>query len=297
MADLYSVATKLLDESFNPLDTPNYGLAIILNETTISCCTVDFKRNKFLGLHRFEKIVGDPRENQLSSGPLFLDFFSEVITAIPWLRNPFRITKIAYDGKNTTLVPAQLFDPNEKEQYLNFNFTQVTEGPVFCDHLMPLDAWQVYCVPPAVVEATMEFFPKCKVVHAASLLIESIWINYKNRINTPHIFLHVRKQLFDLMIFNGRQMSYFNTFRFQNPDDVTYYLIFVMEQLNLNPEKIPLVLLGNIEMGNDLSELLLRYVRHVETARRNDSYKYSYILNQLPPHSDFPLFNFFSCGL
>jgi len=128
-------------------------------------------------------------------------------------------------------VPAQLFDPKEKEHYLNFNFSQLTDEQVFCDHLMPLDAWQVYGVPVSIVEATKELFPQSKVVHSSSLLIESVWINYKNRINSPHVFLHVRELLFDLMIFNGRQMNYFNTFPFQNPEDVTYYLIFVMEQL------------------------------------------------------------------
>ena len=99
------------------------------------------------------------------------------------------------------------------------------------------------------------------------------------------------------MIFDGRQMSYFNTFSFTNPEDVAYYLIFVLEQLNFNPETVPVVLLGAIEMGDGLSELLPRYVRNIETGRRSDAYRYSYMMNQLPPHFCFPLLNLFSCGL
>jgi hypothetical protein len=78
---------------------------------------------------------------------------------------------------------------------------------------------------------------------------------------------------------------------------VTYYLVFVLEQLNLNPETIPLVLLGDVEATVGLSELLHRYIRHVERGRRNEAFRYSYILNQLPPQSNFPLLNFFSCAL
>ena len=297
MADLFTIADNLLDESFSPHDTRHYGLAIVLSETSIGCCTLDLRRNKFLGLHRFIRTEEKPLENQSNSGSTFKDFFNGVCIAIPWLKNQFKIVKIGFDGIKATLVPDGLFDPNERDHYLKFNYSYHTDELIFCDHLMPLNAWQVFTIPESIGEAVREFFPKTKIIHVSSLLIESIWINYKNRINSPHIFLHVRDHLFDLMIFNGRQMTYFNTFPFHNPEDVTYYLIFVLEQLNFNPETIPLVLLGNVVMGDSLSELILRYVRHVESGRRNEAYRYSYMLNQLPPQTFFPLLNFFSCGL
>jgi hypothetical protein len=213
------------------------------------------------------------------------------------MKHGFKIVKIAFDGKKSTLIPAALFDPEDKEHYFRFNFTQEKDELIRCDHLIPLDAWSVFTLPQNIQSATQDVFPKSKVIHASSLLIESVWINYKNRTSSPHIFLHVREHLFDLMIFDGRQMNYFNTFPYQNPEEVTYYLIFVLEQLNFNPETIPLLLLGNVETGDGLYELLRQYVRNVETGRRNEAYKYSYVLNQLPVQSFYPLLNFFSCGL
>lgn len=297
MADQYTFALDLLDESFNPSDTLNCGLAIVLSETSISCCILDLRRNKFLGLHRCIRSDLKLPEGQVNPVVSFRDFLDGVARTIPWLTNSFKTVKIAFDGQKSTLVPALLFDPNETEQYLKFNFTLSQDELIYCDHLMPLDAWQVFTVPEHAVEAIRQVFPGSKVVHFSSLFIESVWINYKNRINAPHVFLHIREPLLDLMIFDGRQMSYFNTFPFANAEDVTYYLIFVLEQLNYNPEIIPLVLLGNDEAGEELSELLLRYVRHIETGRRNEAYRYSYILNKLPPQTCFPLLNFFSCEL
>jgi hypothetical protein len=297
MTDKYTFAINLMDESFNPYDTRNYGLAIIMSETSIGFCTLDFKRNKFLGLHRCVRNEVPPQEGRESQIPSFREFLDGVCTTIPWLKNSFKQVKIAYHGKNSTLVPALLFDPEAREQYLKFNFTPNQDDLILSDHLMPLDAYQVFTVPERMMEAAKHIFPKSKIVHFSSLLIESVWISYKNRINSPHVFLHLREQLVDIMIFDGRQMNYFNTFTFQSPEDVVYYLIFVMEQLNFNPEMIPLVLLGDVATGEGLSELLLRYVRHIETGRRNESYRYSYILNQVPSHTLFPLLNFFSCGL
>lgn len=286
-----------MDESFSPDDTGNYGLAMLLGETAVSFCILDLKRNKFLGLQRYLRKDMLSPESRTDTGPAFMEFLTGILTAVPWLKDPFKTVKIAYDGKKSTLVPAAYFNQDEKEHFLNFNFSREKEELVFSDHLMPLDAWLIFTVPAPVVDAAREIFPKCRVIHASSLLIESIWINYKNRITASHVFLHLREPLLDLMIFDGKQMYYFNTFTFRAPEDIVYYLIFVLEQLDLNPETIPLVMLGTCEAEESLPDLLNRYMRHIETGKRNDAYSYSYVLNKLPYHASFPLLNFFSCGL
>ncbi len=297
MADQCTFDEKLLDESFDPQDVRSYGLAILLNETSFSCSILDFKRNKFIGLIRCIPMAVNPADGQQTPITSFKTFLHSVSSALPWLEGPFRMVKIAYDGKSSTLVPSALFDPGELDRIYRFNFSLNPGEVVFADHLMPLDAWQVYAVSESILEPARTLFPKNKIVHSTSLLIESVWINYKNRINTPHVFLNVREHLFDLMVFDGHQMVFFNTFPFQNPDDVAYYLIFMMEQLNFNPEITPLILLGSVDIGDALSDLLHRYVRNTTTGRRNEAYRYSYILNQLPPQACFSLLNFFSCGL
>ena len=297
MTDHFTGGLTLLDDSFNPQEARNYGLAIFLSDTSFTFCILDFKRNKVIGLQ--ELVKADVQQlNTLSNQKIsYPDFLDSIFNAMPWLTSPFKLVKIAYEGKKSTLIPAPLFNPDEKENYLRFSFQSGGEEKFLSDHLLSMDSFQVFSVPAFILNSISERFQDIRIVHATSVLIESIWINYKNRINAFRVFLHLRSSLFDLMIFDGRQMTYFNTFPFQNPEDVTYYLIFVLEQLNFNPETVPLILLGNVEKGAALVELLLRYVRHVEFGRRNDVYRYSYMLNQLPQHAYYPLLNFFSCGL
>ncbi|MEI7662736.1 MAG: DUF3822 family protein [Bacteroidota bacterium] len=297
MADHFTVGLNLLDNSFNAEDARNYGLAIFFSDTQCTFCILDGKRNKLIALHQMLKY--DVQQiNTLSSQKIsYPDFLKGVLTSMPWLKSSFRQVKIAYEGKKSTLIPSSLFDPARLEDYLQFNFQPGKDEDVLADHLISMDSYQVFTIPVHIRQSILTHFPGSRIVLAASVLIESVWINYKNRINAPRVFLNLCATFFNLMIFDGRQMSYFNTFAFQNPEDVTYYLIFVLEQLNLNPETIPLIMLGNVERGDELVELLFKYVRHVEFGRRNEGYKYSYALNQLPPHVHSPLFNFFSCGL
>jgi len=297
MADLFTVVNNKLDETFNLQDTRNYGLAILFSEAGFSYCILDFKRNKYLGVQHMIRHDANPQHTMPGAKLPFDDFLKNIMNAMPWLKNPFKSVKIGYEGRKCTLIPAQLFDATARDSYLKLSFPKIEEEQTFSDHLMPLDSHQVFAIPVSVLNAMRGHYPNIKIVHFSSILIESIWINYKNRINANKAFVHVREKLFDLMIFDGRQMSYFNTFPFQNAEDVAYYLIFVLEQLNLNPEHIPLVLLGNVEKGSGLCELLAKYVRHVEFGRRNEAFKYSYILNQMQPQSYYPLLNFYSCGL
>ena len=297
MADHFSTVVNKLDESFSPQDSHQYGLAVLFSEVSFSYCILDFKRNKYLGLHQV--LRSDAAQRRMPQHPRTTgdDFFRNIFLSAPWLKNEYKVTRLAWEGGWSTLVPAGLFDPDEKERYLNLTIHPGPDEQVFADHLLPMDAYQVFSVPNQILNTMKGYFPKVKIVHHSSVLIESIWLNYKNRINASRTFLHVRDRYFDLMIFDGRQMSYFNSFQFHNPEDIVYYLIFVLEQLSFNPESMPLVLLGNTEKGGSLAELLTRYVRHVEFGRRNEGFKYSYLFNQVAHHAHYPLMNFLSCGL
>lgn len=297
MADQFSTVVNKLDESFSPQDTQHYGLAILFSEVSFTYCILDFKRNKYLGLHhllRSDAASGRIPQHTKSTRD---DFYRNIFLSAPWLKNSYRVTKIAWEGGRSTLVPAALYEPDEKAGYLNLTMNPNSEEQVFADHLIPLDAYQVFSMPDQVLHTIQGYFPKVKIVHHTSVLIESIWVNYKNRISANRTFLHIRERFFDLMIFDGRQMTYFNSFQFQNNEDIAYYVIFVLEQLNFNPESMPLVLLGNTEKGGGLTDLLSRYVRHVEFGRRNANFKYSYLFNQVSLHGYYPLMNFLSCGL
>ncbi|MCK9421201.1 MAG: DUF3822 family protein [Bacteroidales bacterium] len=297
MADLFTLVVNKLDESFDIQETRNYGLSLVFSETGFSYAVLDFRHNKYLGIQQVKKNDHSHGQGVPAVKPSFDDFLINAFDAMPWLKNQYKTIKIAYEGKKSTLIPSLLYDVKEREHYLQFGFSNSLEEKTFSDHLVPLDIQHVFTIPVAIFNSIKVHYPSVNIVHFSSVVIKSIWINYKNRINTARVFLHIRENRFDLMIFDGRQMSYFNSFPFQNGEDICYYLIFVIEQLNHNPEIMPLVLLGNIEKSAPDFELLYKYIRNIEFAHRNDAFIYSNTLNQFPPHFFYPLLNFQACGL
>jgi len=86
-------------------------------------------------------------------------------------------------------------------------------------------------------------------------------------------------------------MLFYNSFNYHSAEDFIYYLLFVCEQLHLNPETIEVVLLGEIEKNSTVYSLTQKYIRTIIFGERTDGAQYSYQLQTIPSNYYFTLFN------
>ncbi len=110
-------------------------------------------------------------------------------------------------------------------------------------------------------------------------------------------FVNIRDGLMDIVVLNGNRFEFFNTFDYKANTDVVYFLIFVFEQLGINPEEVDLSLTGMTDHRSGLYELIYRYVRNVRFEKYSGNFNYSYIFSELPAHQYCNLLNFHLCGL
>ena len=66
----------------------------------------------------------------------------------------------------------------------------------------------------------------------------------------------------------------YNTFEYNTNEDFIYYILFVLEQLNLNPETINLVFLSDVIENDELHSIAYKYIRNVTFGNRNDTFTY-----------------------
>ena len=261
------------DENFRPENTSAYSLIFEVEKKSCRFSLLEIDKNRFIGL-------GDFRRS-----------FEDVVNSVKWLTNSFHSTRIIIANSLSTLIPTALFSKEDSSLYLDFNFEKYDQDTIFNDELRNLQINSVYCIPGDLHKKIISYFPDAKVSHISTILIECLFANFKNLFGQGKVFLNVRNGEFDLIIFKVKGLQYFNSFQFKAPEDLLYYLIFVMEQLNLNPEETPLVLLGDTDKKSEIFELIFRYVRNVEFVDRNETSGYSYVLNEIPSHKYYSLFN------
>ncbi len=284
------VAVSAFDKALEKEASEYYRLSIQLSQDGFSFCILDTRRNKYLGLQsiNFSNITGPQVFNQV---------LGEVIPGISWLRLPYEFTRIIYESRISTLIPEALFHPDRARDYLAFNHPLSRGEPCFDDHLPTLAARNLWAMPAAVRDTLLQYFPAAGIHHHAGALIESLLIRYKHSPPEDRVFAHIRNGWFDIVVMHGGQLRFYNSFRYNVREDFIYYLIYVLEQLNLNPETVSLIFLGEIMKTSALHDIAYKYVRHISFGTRNPAYDYSYVLDEIPEHFYFNLLNLQQCEL
>lgn len=284
------VQTSAFDKALETEATEYYRLSIQLSQDGFSFCVFDPRQNKYIGLQSF-KFTDAGNPSSLSR------ILEELIPEVALLKQPYEDTRIIFENRVSTLIPEPLYDPGKQEAALSFNLDIATGSRIKSDRLTISESRNIWAIPSGVDDTLKRFFPGSVIHHHSSVLIESMLMQNKNNEGDNRIYIHVRKGWFDVLLFEGRRMLFYNTFDFRVREDFIYYIIYVIEQLGLNPETIRLILLGEIMKVSSLYDISYKYVRHIEFAPRNPGYDYSYVFRDIPGHYYLNLLNLQQCEL
>jgi hypothetical protein len=147
------------------------------------------------------------------------------------------------------------------------------------------------------METLKALFPRARFICHSSALIEGLMIQYKNLPEEKRAFVNTRNSFIDIVIIEGKNLLYYNSFKYASKEDFIYYIIFVLEQLNLNPEETELILSGFIEKSSSLFEMVYKYVRNIRFRELSGNFSYSYVFDEIPSHYFTNLINSGLCEL
>ena len=280
--------TRFLDKSFNEQNTRDYVMSAMLDMHGFVLSVYDSAKNKIIGLveEHFEELENEAEINTQ------LDI---LLNKIPWLGFPFLQASLVYRTPVSTLVPLPLFDKNNAALYLEFNHAFPKENRILFENVKHNDAVNIYSLPNAVVEKVKISWPNVLLKHVSSCLIEQLHVLVKNKSDNNSLFVNVAENSFDLVYFKHSKLHFINQFAFHTKEDFIYFLLTAIEQLQLNPESVELMLSGKIDKSDALYEIIYRYIRKVSFLGRNDNFSYSYVLDEVKPHKHFILFNSLQC--
>lgn len=256
----------------------------------------EYDLTAFIGEHSFIYCLRDREKDRFVAAEVLKEPLERVLQAYPWLGQPFRSVHLVIENNKSTLVPEMLYEDSDRENLLDFTVDRGIREQILADHLQHPQVYNLFAVPEDLLNRVKAAFPTGKICHVTSTLIETLWINFKNRLSARKLFVHLRDGSFDLVVYDGAQLYYANSFSFLVPEDIAYYVIFVMEQLGLNPEETGAVLLGQIDRKSPVFELLFRYIRNLEFASRGESVRVSPAFHDVPEHFLYLLLNPVLCG-
>lgn len=287
----YAVDLKTIhdcvDKSWYSNPPESAHLSIQISIYAVSIAILDSAKNKYLVLKtvRFTKV---PTEIELPKAVAHYLSNEELVTD-----EHFKTVSATVINAYSTLIPQSLFEPEKAKEYLSFNQPILASEPVFHEKLRNIDAQSVFTVSKELKEVLENKFPQITIKHNSSVLIDALLNQYKN--TSEKFVVNMEPTHFEVVLIRNNKLIYYNSFAHQTSEDFLYYLLFAAEQLQLNPEEVDLIFLGEVDKKSAIYDICYSYVRHVSFGSRPETYEYSFVMNELPKHYYYNLFSQHIC--
>jgi hypothetical protein len=281
---------SLKDESFIKENARHYSLSVEISYDGLAYTVFDEVKNRYILLesYSFNKVFNDSQ--------LIINL-QKVADSCENLKYDFEKSLIMFKNNKYTFIPSALFIPEERELYLRFNQDVENSDLISSDLIKNISSQNIYATPRLLSSFISGNFTNYSLQHHITALIEIILFKFKNNDENKSVFVNLSQSFVDILILENQKLLLCNTFQFKTGEDFIYYLMFVFEQMKLNPEKTGVTIMGEIEKDSALFNYIEKYIRNTCFIERNNDFSYSYQMDKLPQHYFYNLFNLKLCGL
>ena len=283
LSNKITATISFIDEAFDKAKAMGYQLVLQIGVEGVQLAVKEIQRNKYIALESY-------RFTDIYSFDTVVDLWNVLSGESSLVPVKYKAVTCLVVNNQSTIVPSPLFEDSKKGMYLKFNTAVQEDDLIVVDDIKNLDAKNVFALPLALKTKLASQFSGLVYHHCSTVLLESLLAQSKN-LGAKKLFVHIYSSHFEAIVTEGKNLVFYNTFNFLTPEDFIYYLVFVYEQLQLNPETFEATFIGEVEKGSELYILAQKYIRNIKMGERTDSADYSYQLQTLPKHAFFTVFN------
>ena len=229
--------------------------------------------------YQFETTINSPQHQ--------LNLIKSIFENEPLLNENYKNVIVSHCNNLVTQVPKPFFDKNNLENYLQYTVKVLENDFIAFDEIDNTEIVNVYIPFVNINNFLLEKYGGFTYKHSSTILIENLVRIYKNS-NKQSCFVNVTNNWFEIVVVKNKKLELYNCFNFTTKEDFIYYILFVAEQLKLNPEEFELILMGDIEKDSELYTIAYNYIRNVDFYKPQNK---SHLIKDVSPHSHFTLLN------
>ena len=230
-------------------------LSIQVSLNGLSFCTLNSQTNS---LDYFK----DVRFENRITPPQLLDKLVEQFNSDANLQKDFKDIIVVHENELSSLVPKDLFDENHLADYLKFNTKILGTDYITWDAIETNSSVNVYVPFVNINNYLYEHFGEFRFLHFSTVLIEKLLKNH-GHVKEDTMFVYVAQGHFEIIVLNSQGLRLYNSFEYKTKEDFIYFILFTMEQLQLDPEFVKLNFMGRIAENDELFNMAFNYVRNV----------------------------------
>lgn len=203
----------------------------------------------------------------------------------PVLSQKFNHVNLVYSVPETVLVPFILYNSRKNRDLLNLMHGDLhPDTTILTDQITSHDLYNVYALPTPVYNFITTHFEEIKGVHQYSTVLKRA----SPEKDQLRVIFYAHKMVVGL--FKDGVWQLFNSFSYRVPEDVSYHLLNICNQLHAHG--IPLLISGFIEKNSSLYKEIYKYFGEVSLQPASSAYTFSENFAGQPGHYFSHLFAF-----
>ncbi len=194
-------------------------------------------------------------------------------------------------SSNFTLCPTPFYESTNTRDLLGFNCGDIGNDLVLTDEINT-SIKLIYSVNESIKSVLDKLFPQHQLKHNSTLL-SRLMLN-SEELTKENMLIYIREHTIEIIVKQNQQLLLVNQYAIKTNEDVLYYILFIMEQYQLNPLTALLSVIGNIEANSELMISLKKYVKHVRLGTGHKTLDWQH-LTGMPQHYNYTLLNRLFC--
>jgi hypothetical protein len=249
-ASAIAVATSLENKSSGICD-----LSMLIDGHTIQMLLKERRTSKLLAM----EVLPGSAENTINWNSLL-----ENTSAKSKILRKYEFSKatVCICDTDFTLVPEALFKPGDEKKFYEKNFSVSEEKTILYQNIPSGHLVTIFGVNSTLERELQHLFQEPKIFHHSQAILSGI-NTFSKLENYKKLWLNIRNDQIDISVTENKKLILLNCFRWQTNEDILYYTLNVCEQLELNPEKINIIVSGMTDTDHPLFQLLYKYIRDV----------------------------------
>ncbi len=287
----HRVIQKIKDDYFNVDDIGGYNLFIKLYDTRLKICITEESTHKCLFLEDF-LISKSLRESER------IQLLETIYDEHSFLKAGFwKSVRLVISSKHFTFIPRVLFDDSELESYISLStrYDSNTEDLAYYSHHNS-EAICVFSVNREIIQWFQESYPQVeiKLLHNTSPLIEGALQNTMP-VSQKQLYLFADDDQLTGIVTWKEKLEFCNTFTFKNADELLYFTMWIMGEMEMDPAVNEVILFGEITEESDYYQKLYEYILNVSFGNKPGFLKFSYQFDQVNDHRYLDLYCMHLC--
>lgn len=262
------------------------ALSIQISLSGLSFCILD-KHTKTID--HFKQVTFDKKTTPFE----VLERLTTVLNTNTIYDQQFNQILLIYQNELSSCVPKSLFNEDNCADYLKFNAKILNTDFIAYDEITNNNSVNVYVPYININNYIFDRYGAFEYKHASTILIQSLLQIEANSKDTK-LYINVGKTHFEIIAIDKGQLLFYNTFDYITKEDFIYFILFTIEQLQLNPESILLKLLGDISKDDEFYDIVYKYIRFVEFIEPFHNYTFNEKFKPKTHYSNFVILNSFN---